>query len=97
YELKNLQISNNKIFLEIENFSDGLLVISQNFYPGWKCYVNGCSEKIYHCNIFMMCIPLRSGKNEVFLKFEPLSFKIGTILSLISILMCFLYLFEKGG
>lgn len=97
YELKNLQISNNKIFLEIENSSDGLLVISQNFYPGWKCYVNGCREKIYHCNLFMMCIPLRIGKNEVFLKFEPLSFKIGTILSLISILMCFLYLFEKGG
>lgn len=97
YKIKNIQFRSNKIFLEIENSSDGFLVISQNFYPGWICYVNRTLEKIHHCNIFMMCIPLKSGKNEVFLKFEPLSFKIGTILSLIMTLFCFLYLFEKEG
>ncbi|MEN3013964.1 MAG: YfhO family protein [Endomicrobiia bacterium] len=97
YYIKNINSENNKIFIEIDNPTDGFLVFSQNFYPGWKCYLNGCLEKIYQCNIYMMCVYLKKGVNQVMFKFEPVSFKIGTVVSLVSLLFSFLFLFEKGG
>lgn len=97
YSIKYLDFRHNKVSLEIENNADGFLVMSQNFYPGWKCYINGRSGKIYHCNIYMMCVYLKKGYNQVIFQFEPLSFKIGSILSLVSTLIFLLYLFEKGG
>ncbi len=85
----------NKIFAKITNSNPQFLVISQNYYPGWKCFINNKKTKIFHCNIFMSGIYLPQGENYIYLFYDPISFKIGCILTLLSLLFIILYLFEN--
>jgi len=86
---------NNKMYIKINCSYDGFLVVSQNFYPGWKCIVNNKKTKIYHCNIFMKCIRLVKGENKVWFYYDPTSFKIGCVVTLIFLFFTILYLYEK--
>ncbi|MFN3550474.1 MAG: YfhO family protein [Endomicrobiia bacterium] len=84
----------NKIFAKITNAKPQFLVISQNYYPGWKCFINNKKTKIFHCNIFMSGVYLPQGENYIYLCYDPISFKVGCIITLLSILFVILYLFE---
>ena len=75
--------------LKIDLDKSAILVLSENYYPAWKAYVNGKNAKIYTANYLFRAIYLKKGKNEVELKFDSLPYKIGkysTILS--SIFFC---------
>ena len=75
----------NKIFIKIISDKLSFLVISQTYSPGWRCKINNKPTKIYQCNIFMQGIFVPEGESEVFLYYSPMSFKLGAILSFISI------------
>ncbi len=92
---KKIRYYNNKIYIETDFPQDGFLVLSQNFYPGWQCLVNKRKTKIYHCNIFMSCIYLPKGRNEICFFYDPVSFKIGSIISLSCLFFVIIYLYEK--
>ncbi len=94
-DLEKINYLNNKIIIEIISDSPKFFVLSKNFYPGWKCKVNNKETKIYHTNIFMSGIILSAGKNKIIFIYEPLSFKIGTILSLFSVFLSIILLFER--
>ncbi|MCX7957171.1 MAG: YfhO family protein [Endomicrobia bacterium] len=94
-QIKKLTFNNNFIYIDLETKSNYILVISQSFYPGWKCIINGHKEKIKIYNTFMSCVEIKEGKNNIYLFYDPSSFKIGTIVSLVVLFSCFLYLFEK--
>ncbi len=60
------------------------LVLSDTYYPGWKCYVDGVEQPIYRVNYAMRGVFLNSGSHHVLFQFEPLSFKIGSTVSMLS-------------
>jgi hypothetical protein len=62
----------------------GVLVLTDSFYPGWNAYVNGTQEKIYRANLFFRAVPLPAGDHIVEFRYEPTSFKIGILLSLLT-------------
>lgn len=66
--------------------SDGYLVLSEHYYPGWKAYVNGERVKILRANYLFRAITLGSGEHKVKFIFSPETFQIGVILSLLGIL-----------
>ena len=41
----------NKVILETESSSDNFLVFSDNYYPGWKVYIDNESSNIYRINV----------------------------------------------
>ncbi|MCX7941195.1 MAG: YfhO family protein [Endomicrobia bacterium] len=96
FTIHKLEVHTNKIFSLITTSSPVFLVISQNYYPGWHCIVDGIKTKIYHCNIFMSGIYVKEGTHEINLYYSPNSFKIGCIITLLTLLMCCLYIFEKS-
>lgn len=73
-----------KIVLEIENGTDGLLVMSDSYYPGWQVRVNGRKEKIYKTDYFLRGVFLKAGKNIVEFSYRPASVLYGGIISLLS-------------
>ena len=85
---------NNKIYVETNFSQEGFLVLTQNFYPGWKCLVNNKKTEIYYCNIFMNCIYLPREKNKIWFYYDPISFKIGCIITLLCILFIIVYIYE---
>jgi uncharacterized membrane protein YfhO len=75
----------NQVRAVIETDRDGILVISDVFYPGWELIVNGEKQKIYKANTTFRAGVLKAGVNNILFNYNPQSFKIGFILSIIGI------------
>jgi len=78
YDLHNIK-------LKASVAAPGLMVLSEIYYPaGWNAYVDGKKTKIYKTNYILRSIFLQPGEHEIEFKFEPSSFKLGLIISLIT-------------
>lgn len=88
--------SENSATIAVNTGSNALLVLSDNYYPGWKAYVDGKETKIYRANYTLRAIELPKGKREVIFRYSPKSFSNGLIASLLSMLtLSILYLTRK--
>jgi len=76
----------NSINVVFNASSDGWLLFSEQFYPGWKAWCDEKSVPIYRANYILRAIPVPAGKHKVVMKYCPLSFKAGAAMSLISLL-----------
>jgi len=81
-----IDFSPNKITLEAFLEKNGLLFLSEIYYPGWKAYVDGKETKIYCANYTFRAVPLTRGKHTVKFIYAPESFKIGKRISLFALL-----------
>lgn len=84
----------NNVIIETNSSDNSILVLSDNYYPGWKVYVDGKQSKIYRANYTFRSVYLASGKHLVEFKYEPESFKLGlnlTLLSLVAWIIAFKY------
>lgn len=59
----------------------GVLVLADAFYPSWRAYVDGKEERILRANFFFRAVPLSAGDHVVEFRYEPLSFRIGLVIS----------------
>ena len=64
---------------------DGILVLADSFYPGWDAYVDGKKAKIFKANHFFRAVPIPKGEHRIEFRYQPQSFKLGLIISLISL------------
>ena len=85
----------NEVKISANLKEDGLLVLSDTYYPGWKVFVNNREEKIYTANLLLRSVHLRSGKNIVHFIYKPMSFTIGYIISLSIIILIFFYFLKR--
>jgi len=69
-----------------KNTIDKILVLSDAYYPGWHAYIDGNEVNILRANYVMRAIFLPKGEHNVVFKYQPNSFYIGFILSLITII-----------
>jgi hypothetical protein len=78
------QYSLNAVEIEVTLDQDGYLVLSDTYYPGWRAYVDGEEKEILRANYAFRALPLDSGQHTVLFKYDPLSFKIGLAISLVT-------------
>ena len=78
----------NSFKVDVEMKRDGFLLLSENYYPAWKAYVDGRPTKIYRADYLFRAIYLPQGKHNVEFVFDSLPYKIGKY-STISSLMFF--------
>jgi len=73
--------------VEIRSRANGpsLLVLSDLFYPGWKATVDGRDVDIERVNYLLRGIPVPAGASTVELRYEPLSYRVGMIVSLVAL------------
>jgi len=76
-----LNYSANSSVLEAKSDKNGFLFVSENYYPGWKVFVDGTEEKIYKANYSFRAVPLGAGTHKVEFIYDPESFKIGKWIS----------------
>ncbi len=85
-ETKILKYSLNNVEIETSGNDSSFLVLADNFYPGWKVYVNGSEKTILRVNHNLRGVVIPQGKNRVTFSYSPLSFKIGALVTLLTLL-----------
>ncbi len=84
-----LSESNNRLTLRVKTGENGFLVLSDTYYPGWKVYVDREERKIYRANYTCRAVPLRAGTHLVEFVYDPLSFKLGAVITFLTFIGCF--------
>ena len=83
-ELTNGQM--NELAFHAQASEPAVLVLSQTYYPGWKATVDGQEVPVFSANLALTGIPLPAGVHNVRFVFQPLSFKVGAALTLVSVM-----------
>lgn len=94
-EVKIISESNNKLFLKVRVKENSLLILSDTHYPGWKVFVDGSPEKIYRANYNFRAIPLKPGEYEVKFIYDPISFKMGALISFLTLIGIVVYFVRR--
>ena len=78
---------NEELIISAETTSKGIFILTDTYYPGWKCYVNGIRVPIYRVNYCMRGVVLGTGKSQVIFRFEPDIFVAGVSTSTIAVFL----------
>jgi hypothetical protein len=82
---KIARYENARVTIRASLDASGILVLADSFYPGWNAYVDGKREGILRANLFFRAVALPGGEHTVEFRYEPISFKIGLVISLTTI------------
>lgn len=79
-----VRYSPDQLEIQVEAGSDGILVLNEVYYPGWKAYVDGNEVPVMKADYLLRAISLESGSHKVLFSFEPVKLKVGALLSLLA-------------
>jgi len=89
-----------EIDIEAETDSDSILVLTDNYYPGWKAYINGEEKEILRTDYSFRGVAIPKGKSHIKFVYDPNSFRYGVylaVLGLLSVLLLSLIYNKKLG
>lgn len=84
---KIIKYSPNKVEIKTETDNEGILFLSDNYFPGWQAVVDGKNTKIYRANYSFRSIVVPSGTHTVVFEYKPLSLYAGVGVSILGILL----------
>ena len=74
------------IFISADMSCDGMVVLSDTYYPGWYASVDGQSAKIYEVDLALRGVPVPKGQHAVTFQYRPRSVLWGAGLTLAGML-----------
>jgi hypothetical protein len=98
HRVEILSEGNNRLDIRVDTPEDSLLVVSDSYYPGWKARVfhlgsntsqegfGGGEKRILRGNYHFRALPLNAGAYEIRFSYEPLSVRVGGLISLFAVL-----------
>lgn len=75
----------NSISLKTQSNKARFLVLADNYYPGWKAYVNGKEQPVLRVDYTLRGLLLEKGTNTIVFAFKPQSFSWGAGLSMLTL------------
>ena len=95
-KIKVMEFKNNRIRAKVSSIAASFVNFSQNYYPGWKAYVNGKQVPVYMVNGLIQGIEVPAGDSVIEFKFCPTSIYIGGVISLITLfIVIFIFIIER--
>ncbi len=76
-----LDFQPERISLRVSTRQPGLLTVAMPYYPGWIATVNGEEMPILKAYTALIAIPIETGASEVVLRYDPLSYRLGALMS----------------
>jgi len=86
-EIKCISYENNRLEYNISNSTDGLLILSEIYYPSWKAKVNKKDSEVHLVNYCFRAIKLKKGENHVVVEYDSDTYNTGFIISLITLFL----------
>jgi hypothetical protein len=82
------QADPNLVRAEADFPEAGFLVLADVNYPGWNAFLDGERVPLLQADYAFRAVRVPAGKHIVEFRYEPLSFRIGLILSIVTMLLC---------
>ena len=88
----SVSVGSQKIEVDMELWDPGWLVLSDLYYPGWKCRTNGEELRVRRGDFCLRSVPVDAGRISAVFTYEPASFRtglfsaIGTLLGLLALI-----------
>jgi hypothetical protein len=82
-EVTILRSDVDEIELAVEMGDEGFVVLSNQYHPGWRAYVDGRDERIYRANYILMAVPLAEGSHTVKFVYQPAMHQINLLVRFI--------------
>jgi hypothetical protein len=79
------QDETERIVIQTDSPADGLLVLSDAYYPGWQATVDGEATAVYPANAYFRAVFVPAGQHEVVFTFVPESLRNGRFISLLGL------------
>ncbi|MFC1496323.1 YfhO family protein [Candidatus Margulisiibacteriota bacterium] len=86
-KLKIKNYESDKVEIDVTLSDPGFLVLSDNYYPGWKVYVDGLEGEIIRANYVMRAVTLNAGAHSVKFVYRPDSYRMGRDISLTALML----------
>ncbi len=80
-----MRYESNRVVIRASTAVEGLLFLSDTYYPGWKAYVAGRATPIYQANYAFRAVHIPPGEHEVEFVYQPESFRIARLISLLAL------------
>jgi hypothetical protein len=77
-----LEYRPGKIVLRTYSEKPGLIFLANNFYPGWRAFIDDQETELYRANYTFSAVQVPKGKHTLEFIYQPQSVKIGQGLSL---------------
>jgi len=77
-----------RVVIEVPGGEPGILVLTDTWYPGWVARLDGVRVPILRANYLFRAIEVPAGPRRVTFSYEPLSFRLGAAVSLLTLGLC---------
>src|SRR5207249_1052660 len=67
----------NRVTVAVQGVDAGYLVLTDVWFPGWSCMVDGQPAKLYRANFLFRAVAVPAGNHEVVFVFDPASYRCG--------------------
>ncbi len=75
----------DRIVLDVTVDEPSVLILSENWYPGWLAWVDGMPAEVLPVTGLLRGVPLEVGRHHVVLTYQPLAARIGIGISTIAV------------
>lgn len=65
----------NKLTYEVSAKNDGVVVLSEVYYPGWKAEIDGAETPIARADYVLRAVKVPAGKHTLVLTFDPVTLR----------------------
>jgi hypothetical protein len=81
----NYDRRSNTLRIEAVSNGNGILVINDSYWPGWRATIDGKDVPIWRADYLVRAVPWPSGRHVLNMKYEPFEVEIGKIISMAGI------------
>jgi len=76
----------NALLLEVNAVAEGIVVVSEVWYPGWRAWVDGQETPVLPADYLLRGVAVPAGRHQVRLVYDPPLFRFGLVLSGLALL-----------
>lgn len=78
-------VGNAEVRIDAELDGDGLLVLTEQHFPGWTVSVDGAEREVLQVDAIFRGVALAAGRHEVVFRYAPRSLRRGLVLAVIGV------------
>jgi hypothetical protein len=75
------------VYLNVTSEREGILVLSESSFPGWRVFVNGKEKECLWLDLLFQGVEIEKGKSTIEFRFRPTGFRLYGFVSLASFLL----------